>query len=124
MKLEEQNSNTINNNMKGSQLMTFRMNFVIQLRMIWKLRLKLMFMNLLMITTDDVQDKLCDTIKNDMEVETEANVYEPFDEYVKQVEMKPLDDTSAEVEMNVDGLVNSSTSRFIYNGVKTRCLSK
>jgi hypothetical protein len=43
-----------------------------------------------------------------MEVETEANVYEPFDEYVKQVEMKPLDDTSAEVEMNVDGLVNSS----------------
>ena len=43
-------------------------------------------------------------IKDDMEVETEANVYEPFDEYVKQVEMKPLDDTSAEVEneMNVD----------------------
>ena len=25
-----------------------------------------------------------------MEVETEANVYEPFDEYVKQVEMKLL----------------------------------
>ena len=39
-----------------------------------------------------------------MEVETEANVYEPFDEYVKQVEMKLLDDTSAKVEneMNVD----------------------
>ena len=39
-----------------------------------------------------------------MEVETEANVYEPFDEYVNQVEMKLLDDTSAEVEneMNVD----------------------
>ena len=39
-----------------------------------------------------------------MELETEANVYEPFDEYVKQVEMKLLDDTSAEVEneMNVD----------------------
>jgi hypothetical protein len=38
-----------------------------------------------------------------MEVETEANVYEPFDEYVKQVEVKPLDNTSAEVEgeMNV-----------------------
>ena len=33
-----------------------------------------------------------------MEVETEANVYEPFDEYVKQVELKPLDATSAEVE--------------------------
>ena len=42
-----------------------------------------------------------------MEVETEANVYEPFDEYVKQVEVKPLDDTSAEVEkeMNVDVVV-------------------
>jgi hypothetical protein len=39
-----------------------------------------------------------------MEVETEANVYEPFEEYVKQVEVKPSDDTSAEVEndMNVD----------------------
>ena len=42
-----------------------------------------------------------------MEVETEANVYEHFDEYVKQVEVKPLDDTSAEVEkeMNVDVIV-------------------
>ena len=39
-----------------------------------------------------------------MEVETEANVYEPFDEYGKQVEMRLLDDTHAEVEneMNVD----------------------
>ena len=45
-----------------------------------------------------------DTIKDDMEVETEANVYEPFDEYVNQVEMRRFDDTSAEVEneMNVD----------------------
>ena len=59
-------------------------------------------------SNDKKKDELCDTIKDDMEVETEANVYEPFDEYVKQVEMKPLDDTSAEVEMNVDGLVNSS----------------
>ena len=25
-----------------------------------------------------------------MEVDTEANVYEPFEEYVKQVEVKPL----------------------------------
>jgi hypothetical protein len=51
-----------------------------------------------------LQDELYDTIKDDIEVETEANVYEPFDEYVKQVEMKLLDDTSAEVEneMNVD----------------------
>jgi hypothetical protein len=39
-----------------------------------------------------------------MEVETEANVNEPIDEYVKQEEIKPLDDTSAEVEneMNVN----------------------
>jgi hypothetical protein len=43
-----------------------------------------------MLTTDDFQDE--------MEVETEANVYEPFDEFVKQLEMKPLDDTSAEDE--------------------------
>ena len=35
-----------------------------------------------MLTTDDFQD--------DMEVETEANVYEPFDEYVKQVEIQYL----------------------------------
>jgi hypothetical protein len=42
-----------------------------------------------------------------MEVETESNVYETFDEYVQQVEVKPLDDTSAEVEkeMNVDVIV-------------------
>jgi hypothetical protein len=41
-----------------------------------------------------------------MEVETEANVYESFDEYVK-VEVEPLDDTSAEVEkeMNDDVIV-------------------
>jgi hypothetical protein len=34
------------------------------------------------------------------------NFYEPFVEYVKQVEVKPLDDTSAEVEneMNVDAI--------------------
>ena len=42
-----------------------------------------------------------------MEVETESSVYETVDEYVKQVEVKPLDDTSAEVEkeMNVDVIV-------------------
>ena len=39
-----------------------------------------------------------------MEVGTEAKVDEPFEEYVKQVEMKPIDDLSAEVqkEMNAD----------------------
>ena len=56
-----------------------------------------------MLTTDDIQDE-CDTIKDVMEVETEATVDEPFEEYVKQVEVKPLDDTSAKVEkeMNFD----------------------
>ena len=39
-----------------------------------------------------------------MEVETEAKVDEPFEEYVKQVEVKPFDNVSAEVrkEMNAD----------------------
>ena len=36
-----------------------------------------------------------------MEVETVATVDEPFEEYVKQVEVKPLDDTSAEVENEI-----------------------
>ena len=30
-----------------------------------------------------------------MEIETEGNVNEPFEEYVKQVEVKPFDDTYA-----------------------------
>ena len=39
-----------------------------------------------------------------MEVQTEAKVNEPFEEYVKQVEVKRIDDVSAEVkkEMNDD----------------------
>ena len=45
MKLEDLNQNTFNNNGKGSQLKRFR-RIMIQLRMIWKLRLKLMFINL------------------------------------------------------------------------------
>ena len=38
-----------------------------------------------------------------MKVKTEANVYEPFEEFVQQVGVKPLDDVSAIVEdaMNV-----------------------
>jgi hypothetical protein len=62
------------NNKKASQLMTFKLTFVIQLRMIWK------------------------------KLKTEANVNDPFEEYVKQVEVKPSDNTSAEIEneMNVD----------------------
>jgi hypothetical protein len=58
---------------------------VIQLRVIWKLRL---------------------------------NVYEQYEEYVKQVEVKQSDDASAEVddEKNVDVI-----SRLIFYGVKTLC---
>jgi hypothetical protein len=56
-----------------------------------------------------------------MEVETEPNVYEQFEEYVKQVEVKQSDDISAEVdyEKNVDVI-----SRLIYYGVKTLSQSK
>ena len=55
------------------------------------------------LTTDDIQDE-CDTIKDFMEVETEAKVNEPIEEYAKQVEVKPIDDVSAKVkkEMNDD----------------------
>jgi hypothetical protein len=55
-KFEEQNeiTITINNNMKVSQLMMFRMN-VIKLRLIKKLRLKLTFMNLLMSTLNKLK---------------------------------------------------------------------
>ena len=39
-----------------------------------------------------------------MEVETEAKVYEPYEEYVTQVEVKPLDNVPAKVktDMNAD----------------------
>ena len=37
------------------------------------------------MTDDDVRDELCDTIKDDVKDQTEANVYEPFEEFVKQV---------------------------------------
>ena len=39
-----------------------------------------------------------------MKVKTEANVYEPFEEFVQQLGVKPLDDVSVivEDEMNVD----------------------
>ena len=36
------------------------------------------------LSADDVKDELCDTIKADMEVETEPNVYKLYGEYVKQ----------------------------------------
>ena len=34
-----------------------------------------------------------------MKVKTEANVYEPFEEFVQEVGMKPLDDVSAIMRM-------------------------
>ena len=43
---------------------------------------------------DDVKDELRSTIKDDMEVETEPNVYEQNEEYVKEVEVKQSDDIS------------------------------
>ena len=54
-----------------------------------------------------------------MEVETEPNVDGQYGEYVKEVEVKQMDDISSEVEdeKNVDVI-----SRFIYYGVKTPCL--
>ena len=54
-----------------------------------------------------------------MEVETEPNVYEQYEEYAKQVEVKQSDDISAEVEdeKNVDVI-----SRFIYYVSKPLCL--
>ena len=60
----------------------------------------------------------CDATKDDMEVETEPNVYDQYEEYVKQVEVKQSNDISAEVddEKNVDVI-----SRLIYYGVKTLC---
>jgi hypothetical protein len=46
-----------------------------------------------------------------MEVETEPNVYDQYEEYVKQVDVKQSDDISAEVEdkMNIDVI-----SRLVY----------
>ena len=42
-----------------------------------------------------------------MDVETEAKVNEPFEEYVKQVKVKSIDDVSGEVkEMNTDVIGN------------------
>ena len=38
----------------------------------------------------DYIQKEKDTIKCDMGVDTETNVYEPFDEYIKQGKLKPL----------------------------------
>ena len=40
-----------------------------------------------------------------MEVETWTNVYEPFDEYFKQVEIKALGNTSAEIDKHIDASV-------------------
>ena len=54
--------------------------------------------------TDDVMDELCDTIKDDMKVQSEANLFEPFEKFVQQVGVKPFEYISTEVEneKNVD----------------------
>jgi hypothetical protein len=51
-------------------------------------------------------------------MEVEPNVYEQYEEYVKQEEVKQSDDISAEVEdeNNVDVI-----RRLIYHCVKTLC---
>ena len=59
----------------------------------------------------------CATTKDDMEVETEPNVYDQYEEYVK-VEVKQSDDISAEVDEEKNVYV---ISRLIYYGVKTLC---
>jgi hypothetical protein len=53
-----------------------------------------------------------------MEDETESNVYEQYEEYVKQVEVKQSDDISGEVddEKNLDVI-----SRLIYYSAETLC---
>jgi hypothetical protein len=53
-----------------------------------------------------------------MEDETEPNVYDQYEEYVKQVEVKQSNDISADVddEKNVDII-----SRLIYYSVETIC---
>jgi hypothetical protein len=57
----------------------------------------------------------------DMEVETEPNVDGQYGEYVKEVEVKQMDDISSEVEdeKNVDVIC-----RLISCGGKTLCLWK
>ena len=72
----------------------------------------------LMKQSDDISgevedEKNVDIIKDDIEVQTEPNTYEKFDEYIKQVELKQSDDISGEVDVE---------SRLIYFCVKTLCL--
>ena len=49
-------------------------------------------------------DELCDTIKDDMNVQSEANHYKPSEEFAKQVGVKPFEYISTEVknEKNVN----------------------
>ena len=53
---------------------------------------------------DDVMEELCDKIKDDIKVQSEANLFEPFEEFVKQVGVKPFEYISTEVknEKNAD----------------------
>ena len=51
-------------------------------------------------------DELCDTIKDDMNVQSEANHYKPSEEFAKQVGVKPFKyiSTEAENEKTVDAI--------------------
>ena len=60
----------------------------------------------------------CDTTKDDMEDETEPNVNDQYEEYVKQVEVKQSDDISNEVDDEKNVVV---ISRLIYYIVETLC---
>jgi hypothetical protein len=53
-----------------------------------------------------------------MEVETEPNVYEQYEEYVKQVEVKQSNDISAEVDDEKNVYV---ISRLIYYSIENLC---
>ena len=50
-----------------------------------------------MLITADVMHELCDT-----KFSLKLNLYEPFEEYVKQVEVKPLDNVPAKVKKDIN----------------------
>ena len=50
---------------------------------------------------DDIRDELCDTIKDDVKDLTDGNVYEPFEEFVKQVGNRSQSETINELRLTV-----------------------
>ena len=51
--------------------------------------------------SDDVRDELCDTIKDDVKDWTASNVYEPFEEFVKQVGNRSQSETINELRLTL-----------------------